>query len=253
MSTTCFAEDCTVKSKIVRNTKALQCEVCENWYHIKCAKVSDGLYDHLKGDNSGVHWFCFHCNVGSSKLLQVISKMKMELDAVKEEVTQLKFSNDKLEQYTRKDNAVISGLNDPHERDEDTTEKVIELANEIGVTVTRADISTSHRLGSVSATYNRPIIVRFARRDVKRALLRQRKQLKNNATHPNTFINDDLTKTRYKISKQLRVEKCRVWSHEGKILYKEDGSDDINMIDTYADFCKLQWSEHKLSELGILQ
>ena len=44
-----------------------------------------------------------------------------------------------------------------------------------------------------------------------------------------------------------------VWSHEGKILYKEEGSDDIDMIDTYADFRKLEWLEDKLSELGILQ
>ena len=251
--TTCYSEDCSLKSKIVKSTKALQCEVCENWYHIKCAKVSDALYEHLKADNQGVHWFCIHCNVGSSKLLQVISRMKTELDAVKEEVKQLKFNNDKLEQYTRKDNVVISGINDPHDREEDTTEKVLALANEIGVTVAREDISTSHRLGSVTAGYNRPIIVRFARREVKRGLMIKRKQLKNNVEYPNTFINDDLTKNRYKISKQLRQEKCRVWSHEGKILYKEEGSDDIKMIDTYADFSKLEWSEEKMTELGILQ
>ena len=53
--TNCFSEDCSLKSKIVKSSKSLQCEVCKNWYRIKCAKVSDALYEHLEADNQGVH------------------------------------------------------------------------------------------------------------------------------------------------------------------------------------------------------
>ena len=259
--TTCFLGDCTIKSKITKSTKALQCEVCENWFHIKCAKVADNLYEALKEGDNGMHWFCSFCNVGSSKLLKIISLLETELEkchqtvkTVKQEVMKLKFANDKLEQYTRKDNAIISNITDPHGKDEDMTAKVIELASEIGVTVTREDISTSHRLGSVTATYNRPIIVRFARRDIKRKLMTKRKNLKGNRQYPDCYINDDLTTSRYKITKELRRLGNRVWTQDGKILYKNDEEDDqVSRIDTYDDLCKLDWTEDKMSELGILQ
>ena len=255
---TCGEKSCK-KGKINRNTKALQCEICELWWHIACADVTEDQYTVLKGGITGTHWFCLCCNVGSVKVLALLAEVRRELDESKETVTALKkqvvklnFNHDRLEQYTRKDNALISNIADPHEKVEDTNSVVIQLASDIGVTINPEDISTSHRLGSLASNYDRPIIVRFARRDVKRKLMMKRKLLKDNATYPNVYLNDDLTKSRYKISKQLRELDFKVWTHDGKILFKKPDSD-ISVVDTYEDFCKLEWTEEKLTELGILQ
>lgn len=257
MATNCNNPTCGKKVKT--GDKGLQCEICEGWFHSKCADVDDKDYAFLSKNISGMHWFCDYCNMGCVKIMKLIGKMQEELGLCKKELMQMKqqavqnkFNIDKMEQYTRKDNALISNIPDPHEKVEDTNSIVIKLASEIGVTINQEDISTSHRLGSVTSHHVRPIIVRFTRRDTKRKLMMNRKQLKDNNRYPNVYLNDDLTKCRYKISKELRDQQYKVWSHDGKLLFKK-GEGDISMMDTYADFCKLQWTEEKLAELGILQ
>ena len=256
---TCGDKACKIKTKMQKNTKALQCEICEQWFHIACVDVTDDQYTVMKTGIIGTHWFCMFCNVGSAKVLTMLAEVSRELEEtkgtvkqLKEQVLKLNFNNDRLEQYTRKDNALISNIPDPKSKEEDTNAIVIAVANEIGVTIREEDISTSHRLGSITSDYVRPIIVRFNRRDVKRNLLKKRKLLKDNVTYPKVFLNDDLTRWRYKISKELRGQNFKVWSHDGKILFKNEESE-ISVMDTYQDFCKLEWTEEKLSELGILQ
>ena len=259
MPAACGDKTCK-KGKIQANSKALQCEICELWWHIACAEVTDGQYEVLKAGVQGTHWYCAYCNLGSMKVIKVLTELRKELDEtkvivkdLKGQVSKLKFDKDKLEQYTRKDNAVISNLADPHNNAEDTSALVIRMASEIGVTIEPGDISTSHRLGATGATHDRPIIVRFSRRDAKRKLMMKRKSLKGNLTYPNVYVNDDLTKSRYKISKELRNSGKRVWTQDGKILFKEDDDGEVSRIDTYEDLCKLNWNEEKMSQLGILQ
>ena len=173
-------EDCgneTCERKIGPRAKAVQCEICDDWWHIDCAKMKEEEYNVISKTTSGLHWFCNYCNRGSAKLLQKIGKMQKELDEQKEEVAKLKsevveckFNQDRQEQYSRKDNIRISGLPDPKTADEDTNAKVIKVALDMGIVLKDEDISVSHRLGKLTATYDRPVIVKLTRRDTKRKL-----------------------------------------------------------------------------------
>lgn len=257
--TDCGSSKCS--KKIKPSNKAVQCEICEIWWHMECTDLEESEYDVLSKGSSCIHWFCEGCNRGSRKMLLVIQKLQTELDEVRKEFTDFKkkvvtksnFNIDRNEQYSRKDSARISNITDPHDKEEDTNGAVIKLAKDIGVVIKSEDISTSHRLGKVTATYDRPIIVKFVRRDTKRNIMMKRRLLKDHAVHSNVYINDDLTRMRYKISKELRNQNYNVWSRDGKIFYKVKDTNDITMVDSYEDFCKLQWSEEKLTELDILQ
>ena len=258
MVSDCGKESCNARVK--ENSRAVQCEICEARWHQKCTSLDDKAYEALTDANNGIHWYCDLCKGGSKKIYLLVVDLQKELNKVKAEVATLKsekardkFSIDRLEQYTRKDNMLISNITDPHLKDEDTNDVAVKLARALGVEIKPEDISTSHRLGKVTANYVRPVIVRFARRDVKRQLMMKRKMLKNNLQYPNVYINDDLTRNRYKITKELRDKEFRVWTQDGKIFYKKEEQDNTSILDTYEDFCKLQWDEGKLSELGILQ
>ncbi|KAK4301134.1 hypothetical protein Pmani_026716 [Petrolisthes manimaculis] len=59
-----------------------------------------------------------------------------------------RFDNDRLEQYMRRDNLRIFGIEEEPDEDEDIIQaKVIEVAADIGVKIEANDISIAHRLG----------------------------------------------------------------------------------------------------------
>ena len=257
MTSDCGHPECA-KGKILPRTKALQCEICEISWHIECAEVKEEQFSALKNIN-GAHWFCHFCSVGSAKVLKILAKVQNELADCKEELKNLKarvvedrFISDKQEMYSRKENLRISGMADPHRNDEDTNEVVLKVAHAMGVDLKPEDISVSHRLGKNSSNWDRPVIVRFVRRDTKKLVMSRKKALKEKANFKEVYINEDLTRTRYRICKELHRLGKTVWTRDGKIVFKED-EDTFNVIDTYQDFCKLNWTEEKLTELDILQ
>ena len=132
---------------------------------------------------------------------------------------------------------------------------VLKVADDMGVTLVAEDISVSHRLGKVESDYNRPVIVKLVRRAVKRTLMMKKKHLKDKEGYKDVYVNDDLTTNRYRIVKELRAQNKTAWTRDGKIIIKEvkEGEDQFTTIDSYQDFRKLNWSEEKLSDLGILQ
>ena len=72
--------DC--KKAVKHGNKGLTCDICQNWFHVnkKCQKVSDTVYKAIEDeDNEQLHWYCSHCNLGASSVLQMISKVNTEL------------------------------------------------------------------------------------------------------------------------------------------------------------------------------
>jgi len=66
---------CSDCSKIVTGRDAaIQCEICEVWFHAGCQNVSDA-YKALKEIES-LHWYCDRCNIGASKILHMMSAIK---------------------------------------------------------------------------------------------------------------------------------------------------------------------------------
>ena len=90
---------------------------------------------------------CFKTMMLSVK--EDIEKMKndlasKEVERLQRENMKQKLEIDKLEQYTRKDNIKIFGINEVV--NEDTNEIVVNVAKDMGLTICKEDISTRHRL-----------------------------------------------------------------------------------------------------------
>ena len=59
---------CGKCSKLVKNEdSAMQCEICEKWFHIKCQNTTIAEYNYIKGGSknkslSKMHWYCHTCD-----------------------------------------------------------------------------------------------------------------------------------------------------------------------------------------------
>ena len=142
------------------------------------------------------------------------------------------------EQYSRRNNIRMTGVLDDQERQSSSTvtQKIISLVNEhLGIPITPSDIDIAHRLGKFKPTENRPIIIKFVRRQTKVDILRKAKQFRGTGI----FVNEDLTKLNAEILASVRlkdsanVEKC--WSFEGKIYALFKGNQHATQI-AFADY-----------------
>lgn len=79
--------DC--KKNVLAKENGLQCEVCEDWFHAKCQKVSDDAYKFL-GKNDCMHWYCKTCDKGVVKMLQSLQKLETRQDKLETEMTEMK-------------------------------------------------------------------------------------------------------------------------------------------------------------------
>ena len=159
---------------------------------------------------------------------------------------------DRLEQYGRRDNVRIFGLEET--RNEDTTEKVVELAADMGVAITAKDISVSHRLpqSGKRADKAKPIIVKFVRRFTKQLLLRS-KELRKKENRKNVYVEEDLTPVRSRMVCSLREDPRikTVWSIDGRIfaIRKKDGKDEKVVIESAQDLRKVGWTAEKIKNI----
>ena len=74
----------TCEVKVGSKDNALQCEICEYWWHSKCEGISDEGYKALQGEN--VHWFCIQCNKGVGRIWTALSKLEDRQVKLEEEV-----------------------------------------------------------------------------------------------------------------------------------------------------------------------
>ena len=267
MPSKCGLESCSMN--VTKSSKGTQCEICKEWWHKDCSGLTEDEYKVLGSNKQGIHWFCRYCEKGATGLLDIIQKLTTDLKECREELEECKdsvgelkqqlletrFNHDRLEQHGRKGSVRISGITDPKRNDENTDDAVLKVVNDCGLNLTKEDISVSHRLGGKDSTYDRPIIVKFVSRNSKRRLMMKKKELKEKPEYSDIFINEDITKNRYKLAKHLRVvENKVVWTRDGKILFKDNkDATQVNIIDTYKDLCKLNWDDKKLADIGIFQ
>ena len=156
----------------------------------------------------------------------------------------------------------------PEQAAEDTNQIVIDLAKKVNINITNNDISVSHRLGPVrrsdSETIShspRAIIVKFVRRDVKVAIMRNKKYLKNKKSKDlkdgehNVYINEDLTPLRMRMKNALEREGVSdLWTMNGNIrfMYKLHGRPTKIQVETPEDLItKLGWNFSRLNLLRL--
>ena len=68
---------------------ALECEISENWFHIKCEDISELEYKMLEMHKC-LHWYCGGCNKSMMKVMKNMSVLQNKIEKLEVEVNQLK-------------------------------------------------------------------------------------------------------------------------------------------------------------------
>ena len=138
-----------------------------------------------------------------------------------ERIEELENKIDRQEQYSRRNCILIHGI--AENKEENTDQQAIDFINEnLDIKIDEIDIDRSHRIGRYDKTKKkaRPIIVKFARYNVRGRVFREKRKLKGTGK----TITESLTTKRIG---QLNMVNARekygfnnVWFYDGKILYK---------------------------------
>jgi hypothetical protein len=187
-------------------------------------------------------------SVQETKLRSELEKKDREIESlrqhnidlqeqIKRDSAEFESSKNDAEQYSRRNNIRIQGVpdDDTKETSLQTTEKVLKICNEkLKVNVTINDIDIAHRLGKWKENKNRPVIVKFVRRQQKNDLMKNTKVLKGTGI----FINHDLTWTNQQVLSSLRIKEPELvdscWHVDGKFFaaFKETGNDGKSYLKT---------------------
>ena len=190
-----------------------------------------------------------------------IGKITEDLNGLRENFKNAKrqahLEGDKRDQYSRRETLRISGV--PYTRGENTNSIMCKIAYSIGVHMSEGDISVSHRNGRVNGNTPRPILVRFARRDVKHQILQNRKNTRyirsdDYGTPVKIFIDENLTTMRAKVCKHLRERKIDHHTRDGKVFLNVAAADseaNWKVLDSPGDWESLDWPVKLKEELGI--
>ena len=192
------------------------------------------------------------------QLDSAIDVKQQQVDNLNERMKSINFKSDQLEQYSRVNS--IRVFNIKHQRDEDTTELALKCFKDIGVELSREAIDVSHRVkGGTNRGDPDSIIVKFARREDKISVMRNKKRLKDSTDHKSVYIEEDLTQMRRKMVHLLKStghpqRNRRVWSIDGKVCARENTSDGHErkiIVNNYQDFLKLELDDSKCEFIGL--
>ena len=149
--------------------------------------------------------------------------------------TKLKYENDRLEQYSRRESIRIFGIKEAEGGREDNRtleDKVLRICNDTGARVHAGDISVLHRVGKKNQGQGqgqrqgpRPVIVSFISRNKKSEILHMKKNLKNKAGYDDVFIFEDVTRLRSKLLYFVKnlPEVGRAWTKDGQVFCRKIG------------------------------
>lgn len=84
-------------TEVKDNDKALQCEICDRWFHIKCEKMPSNVYDDMVNKEAGqqLHWNCAACKHGHEKLFQYLNKIETQQVEPAKTLYEMKETSDK--------------------------------------------------------------------------------------------------------------------------------------------------------------
>ena len=159
-----------------------------------------------------------------------VTSLKDQVDTLTTTCNKLLTAQDEAEQYSRRNCLRISGI--PETDEESTNTIMLMIASECDVNLDPSDIDRSHRLGKPRSHSSVPenkkntprdIIVKFTSYRSRARVFQSKKKLDNNSAFPNTYINEDLTKTRSELLYKARKMKNNgrfksAFSRDGRIF-----------------------------------
>jgi len=232
----------TVMSKTVPELMSQMVKKFESCLNKLLATFENKLKDRLEMVNGEIYSTNVRIDRLEKKLAeseQIVDSYRTEQTALRRELAAAEQRLEEQEQYSKRDNLVFHGI--PEHGDEDTMKKVIEVCQRHfpSVNVQTSDISISHRLPTRASDKPKPIIVRFARRDVRQQIFRSKKQLKNTKL----MVVEQLTTKRLKLvttaNGLVREGKLAgTWTNDGKVVIKLL-NDETRIVNTERDLIGL--------------
>jgi hypothetical protein len=179
------------------------------------------------------------------EMVEGMKKLKEENILLKKKIAKLEEEKDatirrlnEAEQYSRKNNVIITGL--PREPRENLREKVTKVAEKLNVKLYEYDICAAHRLSNKGEAP--AVIIKMNNREKKTQMIRESKkrEIKTRdvgyATNDRIFLSEHLTKETTELL-QATKEKLKepgfvkfVWPSEGHILIRENEGSRIERI-----------------------
>lgn len=164
-----------------------------------------------------------------------VKKLQVAVEKNKTNLRMLAYRNERLEQYTRRDNLRL--FNFPIiESEDELRNKFIELGAVLGVTIQGTDINTIHKLPTTHAAQSMPVIVRLNNRRIRNDLLYAKKAPLNTPDNPfrGVFIQEDLTQQRSKLLRFVKAhantERTRTSEGRIRVTLKDDRGAGRNVI-----------------------
>ena len=147
-----------------------------------------------------------------------VGELDQTVKDLQNEIEELRAKTDDLEQYSRRNNIRVSGIEElPGESTDDLIKDI--LKKELDISILESDICRSHRIGN-QRDKPRQIIVKFTNHNTKVKILKKRKDLKNKGSQ--IYINEDITKTRLGILQILKEQGKdlihKTWTIDGVIF-----------------------------------
>ena len=136
-----------------------------------------------------------------------ISQLKVENEKLKQMANLSIYKIDELDQYDRRENLRIHGIQENDSDRDDGEEVVMKIVEELNIGITALDIPRAHRLGkrnSNSVAKPRPIIVRFISYKKRYEFMYAKSKLKNSLIYKNAYLTEDLTSLRAKLLKYVK-------------------------------------------------
>ena len=188
-------------------------------------------------------------------LMDEIKELQKQNAEKDKKITTLECRVADLEQYTRLNDIIVSGLEtkprsyaraaravgEPTEPDLDSLElQVVNFFDSKGIKVDSRDIEACHPLPTKNKSMKPAIIIRFVNRKKKTEMIKQGKKLRGT----NVYLNDHLTKKNADIARQARIMRKQgliqsTWTYNCKVIIKLNGPPEEAKILTIKDITEL--------------
>lgn len=157
--------------------------------------------------------------VENNKKDERITQLEERVKKLEKEKKDVCDNIDKMEQYSRRNCLLLHGVRE--NSNEDTDDIVVKTISEnLDIDIQKEDLDRTHRIGKGNRADGkaRPIIIKFARYNVRRNVYSNKKKLKGKSL----LITESLTKARVTLLKQAQTRYGveNVWTSDGRILHK---------------------------------
>ena len=72
----------------------MDCEICEQWLHLKCLNITKAEYDYIKGGSKKkslgkMHWYCHACDRMAVNFMKIMTNLHAKWEKIEERVGKL--------------------------------------------------------------------------------------------------------------------------------------------------------------------